>query len=239
MVNLEKSNKIDLLDKTPVMHIILTETALELIPKQWKKKAFVQKQLNKYGNPAKLLDTAMHHKQMQQLPSSVRRGRPDILHHFLLDVLGSFANLHRKVAIYFDCPSGLYSVDTTMHCPRNYNRFKGLMVQMLQLGHIPPEPPYLIEKITENGLQWMRSHFKRDQTYLLTSRGVNHSFRELEAVFTSQTGDFLVLIGGFQKGASSKTIQKLSHHQIALGSVGVDSWIAVQRVITAFENTIE
>lgn len=224
--------------KKPIMHIILTETALELIPKPWKKKSFVKKQFDKYGNASKLLDTALHHKPMQQLPSSVRRGRPDILHHFLLDTLGSIANLNHRLAIYFDCPAGFFTVDPSMHCPRNYNRFKGLMVQMLQLGHVPPNPPFLINKIANSGIEWIDSHFTKNNTFLLTSRGKYHSFRDLESVFSSQTRDFVVLIGGFQKGAFSKKIQKLSTHQIALGSVGLDSWIAVQRVVTAFENTI-
>ncbi|SRR6056297_140480 len=228
-------------EKQHQIHLILTEAGLEFVPKKWRKKKSVQKKIRKYGNSASLLDTAFHHHLMKKLPESKKRGRPDILHHFLLDALGSPLNFQGLLAIYFSAPSGLYKVSSGMRCPRNYRRFKGLMAQLLKLGHIPPNPPFFIEKVSPTLNAWMKNRFSDDNTIKFTSKGKNTVFKELVDIMFPESmisRDWAVMIGGFQKGSFSNSIKQIPGQKISISSRGFDSWIITQRFLSLAEMSL-
>lgn len=218
-----------------MIHFILVETALELMPKSVANTPVVQKNIKKLGNSAKLLDSALHHSIMANLPDSNKRGRPDILHHFLLNTLGSPLNQHGKLRIHFSCPKGLFNVDSSMRCPRDPNRFKGLMVQLLEKEHVPPKPPYFISKAQENFSTWMTERFKPDNVLKLTSSGTSTTFNQLYQDIHETSDDWAVFIGGFQKGSFSKEVSNIRGKSVALGVQGYDSWTIIARLLTIFE----
>ena len=221
-----------------MLYLVLVETAVERIPDSLAQKVSIKKALKKFGSAAKLLDTTWHHSDMYILPDSHRRGRPDILHHFLLDTLGSPANLTGNLQILFQCSDGLFQVDSKMRCPRDYLRFKSLMVPLLEQGHVPPKKPYLIRRITQNYPQWVESQFSADQIYKFTSTGTAQSLEKLMESITSSSTDTLIMVGGFQKGPFSPLIQEIPGHTIALPNQGYDSWIVVNRVCGAYEKAL-
>ena len=98
----------------PKLHIILVDTALELIPREFLSHPSVQKNIKKFGNWGRIFDTSLHHSLINQIENGEKRGRPDILHHFLLDALGSPSNLYDRLKIYFHTPRGLYLVDSSL-----------------------------------------------------------------------------------------------------------------------------
>jgi rRNA small subunit pseudouridine methyltransferase Nep1 len=217
-----------------MLHIILVDTALELIPAVLASKPAAMDNIKKFGNAGKLLDSALHHTIMKELPHSEARGRPDILHHFLLDTLGSIANLSHQLKIYFHLPQHLFYVDSEMQCPRDYLRFKGLMTQLLTLGHIPPDPPYFIHSIDSSLKKWITNKFPKDRIWKLTKTGQTTSILEkFQSIPFDQ--DVAVLIGGFQKGYFSSEVEEIPGIPISIYSEGLDSWVVVNRILSAFE----
>ncbi len=225
--------------KNQKMHIILTETAIELIPKSLEKKPNALSSIKKFGKPGQILDTALHHSIMHTLKNSQKRGRPDILHHFLLDTLGSPANLKGFLEIYFHCSSGLYKVNSEMKCPRDYSRFKGLMCQLIKKGHIPPKQrPYLISRMNLNLRDWIKNNFTEKNTFSLSVNGNKASLETITSKFFNESNECAVLIGGFQKGHFSDDILKISSQIFAISDRGYDSWIIINRVLAKFEQNL-
>ena len=240
-------------------HIILTETAVELIPVSIRDKYFsqIQKSIKKLGNIAKVLDTALHHSYMSQLDNREKRGRPDILHKFLLDALGSPANHNGVLEIYFHLPEtkdreeALYWVSSKMRTARDFLRFKGLITKLLENGQIPEKAPFLIEQVSDNFPEWLKENFSRKEIFKFSKNGTVKSltsvFRpciqdmELDSIddpSEDEGAKYAILIGGFQKGSFSKEIQKIPGNVIALPDRGYDSWIVVQRVLGAIEQLL-
>jgi len=217
-----------------MLHLFLVDTALELIPSGLQRKPCVTQNIAKYGNAGNLLDTTLHHTMMKGLPDAEKRGRPDILHHFLLDALGSLANLQGQLKIYFHTPAKWFQVNSEMHCARDYLRFKSLLAQLLQLGHIPPEKPYLVEEMSVSIDQYLGVHFSPDRIIFLTKIGEPTS---LSGLFRQNTAeeDVAVLIGGFQKGHFSPIIEKISGRAYSIAEQGLDSWVVVNRILAAYE----
>jgi rRNA small subunit pseudouridine methyltransferase Nep1 len=224
--------------KNMTLTIILADTALELIPTELQKHASVQNNLKKYGNPAKLFDTSLHHSLLETLPDSERRGRPDILHHFLLDTLGSIANLHGRLEIYFHISQGsprLFRVNPAMRPPRDYLRFKALMAQLLEIGRIPEKGDPLISEINESLDILLKKEFTPKNIIKFSSRGESAEFgsilQELKTISTKTA----VIIGGFQKGEFSPVVKRIPGRYIAMSDRPYDSWTIVQRVLALYE----
>ncbi|MHA1618594.1 MAG: hypothetical protein ACTSVZ_04870 [Promethearchaeota archaeon] len=231
-----------------MIHFILVDTALELIPSDLHQRNVVKRNVQKLGKSAKILDSSLHHTVMGKLENPDKRGRPDILHHFLLDTLGSPLNHHNHLKIHFHTPSGFFHVDSSMRCPRNYTRFKGLMVQLLQLGQIPPKPPHLIQVEKHRSLtKWLSANIPNENVLKLTSTGVPMDFKAFQERFqienknpadSTKSRDWAVIIGGFQKGTFSKSILDYPGTEISLGDRGYDSWTVVNRMLSFWEITL-
>ena len=222
-----------------MLHIILTETALEFIPQAYLQDPLVKKWIKKFGNAARLLDTSLHHSLMSKLKHNEKRGRPDILHHFLLDTLGSPANFAGKLHIYFEAKSTLYSVASNMRCPRDYHRYKALMVQLLEMGHIPKKKPYFIRRETENFNQWVTTKFSPENIFKFSITGKATPLSQISDHIATSSEDCVVLIGGFQKGHFSDKIESLSGINVALPDRGYDSWVVVTRMLAFYELSLK
>lgn len=221
-----------------MLHIVLADTAMELIPETLLLVSSVQNNIQKYGSAANLLDTTWHHTAMQGLPNVDARGRPDILHHFLLDTTGSIANLNQQLKIYFHINTPkprLFQVDSTMHPPRDYLRFKSLMYQLLTLGHIPPAAPFLIREMTESLTTWVKTtRISSEFIWKMTRTG---KLTALEPMFHlhPKDQDLIIIIGGFQKGTFSAEITSLPGKSFAISTLGLDSWTVVNRILVGYE----
>jgi rRNA small subunit pseudouridine methyltransferase Nep1 len=218
-----------------MLSILLVDTALELVPSSLQSSNCYQSNLAKFGVAGRLLDTSLHHTVMHELNNSDARGRPDILHHYLLDALGSPANVLGKLQIYFEVGTRVYQVDPQMRCPRDYLRFKALMVQLLDLGHIPPESPYFIAVQSLIAPLWIKNNFLPDNVIKFSRLGDLISYDTLCSWDFWHQQDVVVLIGGFQKGHFSDWIMQIQGRTISLGTYGLDSWVVVNRILAAYE----
>jgi len=222
-----------------MLHLILVETALELIPNSLLTEPSIRNAIKKYGNAGYLFDTSLHHSVLSKLKSSNKRGRPDILHHFLLDTLGSPANLSDHLKIYFHTNKALYEVSSDMRCPRDYLRFKALMTQLLKLGHIPKEKPFLIKDVSHNFYDWIKDNFSPDQIIKFSSKGEQIAIKDIFANLTNRDENIAFLVGGFQKGDFSPRIQELSGKSYAISDRGYDSWIIINRLLAVYEQFLD
>ncbi|HID15949.1 MAG TPA: 16S rRNA methyltransferase, partial [Candidatus Atribacteria bacterium] len=122
--------------------IILAEAALETIPKQIINHPLIRKHSKKRGKkPSEmLLDTSYHYAAMKKLDGRWKRGRPDIIHITLLQILGSPANLQGKIKVYIHTRNNkVIYINPETRLPRNYLRFTGLIEQLFKTRKVPPK----------------------------------------------------------------------------------------------------
>lgn len=116
-----------------MLYLILAECGLELIPKDLGRHPAVKKNISRLGDIGKILDVSIHHSAMKQLKDSRSRGRPDIVHKFLIDSLSSILNKWNQLRIYIHTNEDkLYEVNPYMRPPKDMTRFKGLAFKLLQ-----------------------------------------------------------------------------------------------------------
>jgi rRNA pseudouridine-1189 N-methylase Emg1 (Nep1/Mra1 family) len=133
-----------------MLYIILADSALEMVPTALKGHPSVEKNIKKYGDAGKLLDIAYHHSAMTSLPDHMSRGRPDIIHHFLIDSLSSILNKWNLLRLYVHTriDNSIYEISPLMRPPKDYNRFKGVMFNLLKDGILKIQND---EQITRGG----------------------------------------------------------------------------------------
>ncbi|MEK6954102.1 MAG: hypothetical protein AABX01_03785 [Candidatus Micrarchaeota archaeon] len=115
--------------------VVFSETALELAPSEIASSHIIQQEATKrHMNTSNiLLDSNKHNLPMRALPDAQRRGRPDILHFSLLTALESIANKRHQIeSVFAHTPKNqLLEFSTQARLPRIYNRFCGIMEQVL------------------------------------------------------------------------------------------------------------
>jgi len=115
-----------------MLYLILVESGLELIPSLISNEIIIKKSIKKFGNIGKILDISYHRRAMYKLENYYKRGRPDIIHNFMIDTQSSILNhwglLRTFIHTYQDA---IFEVNPLMRPPKDYLRFKGLMFELL------------------------------------------------------------------------------------------------------------
>ena len=122
-----------------MLHVILLEAALELVPPELSAKKMVQKQAyRRKKKPTEiLLDQTYHGQAMTQLKDGTRRGRPDIVFFCLQSLLETPLCKAGFMTVHIQLYDGrIVQVDSAVRIPRNYERFVGLMEQLLLVGQV-------------------------------------------------------------------------------------------------------
>lgn len=222
------------------LYLILAEAGLELVPPElWghpSVRAAAERRGKKPGQM--LLDVSLHGKAMLRLPEREKRGRPDIAHFCALLALGSLLNESRMLALYIHTYDGrIIGVAPHVKLPRNYNRFVGLVEQLLAEGRVPPgaaEPLLWIEPYSLEGLV---ERTKPSRAFLLSERGSRMSANELARRITYESRP-MVIIGCFQAGDFSERVARLTHEAVAISHRTLDAWNVTAKVLSAVEDAL-
>lgn len=216
--------------------IFIVECGLEIIPKNLRQHPAVKKNIKEHNYSSQLLDNALHHTAMSKLPNFRKRGRPDILHACLLNILGTPANKEGSIKLYVHTVHDrIFEFNPEIKIARNYNRFKGLMAKVLIDGEIKSNGTYLISELNHDLNKFILS-FQETNLILCTSKGkILSNYSEL---FNNglKSKNSLVIIGGFQKGYFNNQFTNLNVNRISISQYSLDAWIVVSKIINLYEN---
>ena len=225
--------------------ILIAHCGVEIIPKEIFNHPQCQRSIELFNNCGKILDAAHHHSAMQKLENKDQRGRPDILHISLLLLLNSPLADENLLEIYFSTRDGRhFKISPITRIPREGNRFKGLIYQLLNENHNPKDPPYFIEKITDDFISFLNFINKdlspnRCKPILFSTTGKNEKLFP----FIQKTIELheipLFIIGGFQKGQIDSTYSNHVEDIISVYNKGLESWTIISRLISAMEQALE
>jgi rRNA small subunit pseudouridine methyltransferase Nep1 len=224
-----------------MLHVILLEAALELVPPELSAKKMVQKQAYRRKKKPNeiLLDQTYHGQAMTQLNDGTRRGRPDIVFFCLQSLLETPLCKAGLMTVHIQLYDGrIIQVDAAVRIPRNYERFVGLMEQLLLVGQVPPEGAPLL-KIQAPGLGELISSLRgssKDSLALLAVEGGKHTgLNDLMSVLPSSLEAPVILgIGAFPHGGFQHDLQSLFDIQVELDYEVMMAWHVCSEVLWAY-----
>ncbi|MDG6225206.1 MAG: 16S rRNA methyltransferase [Candidatus Thermoplasmatota archaeon] len=204
----------------PILHLLLADSELELVPKEHWSHPCVAVNARKRGKRASqvLLDSTIHHPLFKDPFERSRRGRPDIVHQFLLMGLDSLLNIDGRLRLWVHTRGDdLIEVSEKTRLPKNYARYQGLFEELLATGRVPGGgDPLLVVKRgvdIEGSLKRIErhsSHRGRGLFRILMSdkgRLVEASEMFKDIIGSHPDSDVLCIIGGFSVGDLISTVE--------------------------------
>ena len=214
--------------------LLLVECGLELIPPEIKSHPSIQRNLRKNDYSSKLLDNALHHSAMRKLENFEKRGRPDIAHNCLLNALGSPLNKSGNLILYLHTyQNRIYEINPAINLTRNFNRFKGLMAKLLYDNEVTFEHLKLIS-LYKGNLYHLVKEIKNPELMICSLKGKIIKYKD-QLFENDLNKNYIIIIGGFQKGFFSSDILGLSNNLISISNYPLDAWVVVNKVINLYE----
>ncbi len=213
---------------------IIADSALELIPKKIVYLDAIKKTAKKRGKlpHSMILDSSYHHKAMTKLKDSNKRGRPDILHFCLLNLLGTplVQEYSNEIRILVHTYNGLViEINPETRLPKHYPRFIGLMEQLLVNGLIESKEKILMKILVDTTIEKEIEDIPMTQRLLFTFNGeqinLETYFKEISSL------NLGIIIGAFPHGSFSKRIDSLSLNKLAISRFHLEAWTALSRVV--------
>lgn len=220
--------------------IILAEAALETIPKQIINHPLIRKHSKKRGKkPSEmLLDTSYHYAAMKKLDEKWKRGRPDIIHITLLQILGSPANLQGKIKVYIHTRNNkVIYINPETRLPRNYLRFTGLIEQLFKTRKVPPKAENPLLEVRDMTLEELIEELKPTKIIILTSKGKPSTPQKIAKEIILEENP-VIIIGGFPHGDFNEETLKLSDEKVAIYPQPLETWTVASSIIYAYEEKL-
>jgi rRNA small subunit pseudouridine methyltransferase Nep1 len=214
--------------------IILEEASLELVPKKYWSQESCKLYEARFGIPpgSQILDDNFHHDIVQKLHGKEKRGRPDIVHFALLDIVSTpayFENLVRPVIHTRN--DEVIVIKEGVHLPRTLPRFNGVMSKILQ-GEAGGKELDLFEfRQVQNTEDLIRSLGTRG-VCCLTSQGIH---RDLDKFVYEKSGSAgkgvqVWIVGGFARGHFKEHVKGLATDLVSISDHSLAAHVVTARL---------
>ncbi len=191
----------DVVSNFNMLHIILVESELELIPEEIVNHYVIKKHARKRGKSPRemILDSSLHFRAMQNLEEFKRRGRPDIVFITLLSLLSSPLNKIGKLRVYVHTRNDeVIFINPKVRLPRHYNRFIGLFEKLLVEKEIRTDEGICLLKLLKMDIEELVKRIKAEK-YILMDEKAEKNIQLLKEYFIKYK-NIAILIGAFPHG---------------------------------------
>ncbi|MEM3397139.1 MAG: 16S rRNA methyltransferase [Thermoplasmata archaeon] len=220
-----------------MLHVLLADAELELVPESIASHPSVVVNAKKRGKKTTrvLLDTNLHHTAMKEIEMGDRRGRPDIVHFFLLLALDSILNMRGELRVYVHTRNNeLILVDPLTRLPKNYPRFVGLMESLFNNGVVPSKEMPLLKLMSEYSFEKCLNYIPHDRTIVFSPTGKPVS---LDKYFTEfKQNNLLCVIGGFPEGDFLSNVYANADDVVSISDHTLTVWTVLSEILVNYEN---
>ena len=224
-----------------MLHIILLDCALELMPREISSLKQIQQYASRRGKKSSeiVLDQTYHGQSMTKLAQSERRGRPDIAFLSLLSILETPLCKEGLLDVHLHLQDGrIVSVQNDVRLPRNYDRFVGLIEQLLLEKQVPPQGTPLL-KITQGSLEslilGLKAGSSKAITVLAIEGGKQTTIDVLRNLFPEDPAvPVIVGSGAFPHGTLSEEIVSLFDIHLELDREVMMAWHVCAELIWTY-----
>jgi len=215
---------------------ILAETALETVPRRiLRHPSVVARAKTLRKRPAlTLLDRTYHHGAMLGLLDAKKRGRPDIAHVTLLEILSTPLNKEGRLRSYIHTINDyVIHVDERTRLPRNYDRFVGLVEQLFLDRRVPPEGEPLLS-LKKMSVKELVETVRPTMTVAFSSVGTPTTIQQVCRDLAKERHP-AVIIGGFAHGHFSETTSQVADMVVSIYDKPLDAWVVASRIVYEYE----
>lgn len=228
-----------------MLHIILLDCALELMPREISSLKQIQQHASRRGKKSSeiLLDQTYHGQSMTKLALSERRGRPDIIFLSLLSILETPLCKQGILDVHLHLQDGrIVTVQNDVRLPRNYDRFVGLIEQLLLKKQVPPQGHPLL-RITQESLEGLilglKAKSSKAITILAIEGGRQTTIEGLRSLLPQDpTVPVIVGIGAFPHGTLSEEIVSLFDTHLELDREVMMAWHVCAELIWTYSLSV-
>ena len=228
-----------------MLHMILLECAMELVPSELSALKQIQKHAARRGKKSTelLLDQSHHGREMTRLEDGLQRGRPDIVFHSLMSILETPLCKSGNLTVHLHLQDGrIIEVNPEVRLPRNYDRFIGLFEQLLIKGQVPVEGTPLL-KITTKSLPDLVTELKKGssevQSILTIENGSKTTIESLQSKFPADSSiPVIVGVGAFPHGDFSEDLKNLFETHLELDSEVMMAWHVCAEILWTYSSSI-
>lgn len=217
--------------------LILAESALELIPLDLQDHPSVLSHAQKLGKPSSeiLLDNSWHFAAMKGINNEIKRGRPDLVHFSILEATAIPLYLQNKIKIYIHTvDDNVIYIGENVHIPKSYHRFEGLIEKLFLEKTIQSDTDVLLE-IKKKSFTELINEIKPSKIIGFSTKGKLSSFEKISSQISNNS---CIVIGGFQKGHFSESINSKVNHLFSVGSLSYEAHVVVARILYEYEKTV-
>jgi len=228
-----------------MLHMILLECALELVPSEISSLKQIQKHAARRGKkPTEiLLDQSYHGREMTRLENGQQRGRPDIVFLSLMSLLETPLCKSGNLTVHLHLMDGrIIEINPEVRLPRNYDRFVGLIEQLFIKGQVPVEGPPLLHFIRKN-LPELISELKKggstSLSMLAIENGQNTTIDSLRSKFPTDISVPVVFgVGAFPHGDFPEDLKKLFESHLELDTEVMMAWHVCAEILCTYSSRI-
>lgn len=217
--------------------MILTESALELVPKELQNHNSVlaySKKMNK--KPSKvILDVSWHFAAMRGIKDEIKRGRPDLVHFCLLECCTIPLYFEKKLHVYVHTINDkVIFVGENVRLPKSYHRFVGLIEKLYSEKKIEQDGKKLLE-IKDMTFGELIDKLDPKKVIGFSTRGQTSSY---DKIAESIVGDSCIVVGGFSKGHFSDKILKKIDDLVSVDRNTLEAHVVISRLLYECEKRI-
>ena len=220
-----------------MISLIFSESSLELVPFELTDHPSVVSHARKLGkHPSEiLLDNSWHFAAMKGIKNEIKRGRPDLVHFSILEATTIPLYHQNKLNLFVHTiDNKVIRFGKNVHLPKSYHRFQGVIEKLFQEKKIISKNELLLD-IKEQTFSELIDEINPSKIIGFSTEGELTSF---EKIASKITDDSCIVIGGFQKGHFSDTIQNKITDQYSVGNESLEGHVVVSRILYEYEKTI-
>ncbi len=227
--------------RLPPHTIILEEASLELVPKKFWMHESCKLYETRFGIPPEdqILDDNFHHEIIEKLPGREKRGRPDIVHFALLDIMSTPAYQDKQIRpILHTMNNVTILIADGVRLPRTEPRFLGVMSKILRNESGPLEKKFF-EVIHDQEVKSLLQVVDHDEICCLTSEGI---LIDLPNFVSAKAGEgkrksLAWIVGGFARGHFKEEVKTLANDLIAISDRPLAAHVVTARLSYELERS--
>ncbi|MGB1378374.1 MAG: ribosome biogenesis protein [Nitrosopumilus sp.] len=220
-----------------MISLILSESALELVPYELQEHPSVISHAKKLGkHPSEiLLDNSWHFAAMKGIKNEIKRGRPDLVHFSILEATTIPLYYQNKLNLFVHTiDNKVIHFGKNVHIPKSYHRFQGVIEKLFQEKKVLSKNELLLE-IKDQTFSELIHEINPSNVIGFSTSGQSSSYQKIASEIPDNS---CIVIGGFQKGHFSDSTQSEITNLYSIGNDSFEGHVIVSRILYEYEKTI-
>jgi rRNA small subunit pseudouridine methyltransferase Nep1 len=172
---------------------------------------------------------------MKGIKNEIKRGRPDLVHFSILEATTIPLYLQNKLNLFVHTiDDKVIHFGKNVHLPKSYHRFEGVIEKLYQEKKITVKNELLLEIKDQTFLELI-DEINPLKIIGFSTEGQLSSYEKIAAQIPDNS---CIVIGGFQKGHFSDSVQNKITDLFSIGNESFEGHVIVSRILYEYEKTI-